>query len=268
MGLGSVVWEAPGGRALGGRRAGVWLGDVARCPAWHRPTHGEQQQGWRFGEKTPEMGKFVPGRVWLAWGATWRGGTATVNPPGSHPGDSSVTLCAVALSSGHSIDASVPQFPHPVSPPFPWGLLGPGQLVATVTHPGLAQGPAAIPVPVPPGAVGASSCPRPASRWHRSSFPPPFAFFRGFLGFFFQEKPQTRAERIKGLAGAQGMGRGSSEGARQGPRQPTAPKIGVSLGTRGPAACPLLPRAPWNVAAGGKLRHGAVHTRVPVHTCV
>lgn len=152
-------------------------------------------------------------------------------------------------------------------PPFPWGQLGPGQLAATVTHARLARGPAAIPVPVPSRAMGASSCSPPASCWHRSSFPPPFAFFRGFLGFFFQEKPQTRAERIKGLAGAQGTGRGSSGGAEQGPRQPTMPKIGVSSGTRGPAACPVLPRGPWDVA-GGKLRHGAVHTRVPMHTCV
>lgn len=152
-------------------------------------------------------------------------------------------------------------------PPFPWGQLGPGQLAATVTHARLARGPAAIPVPVPSGAMGASSCPPPASCWHRSSFPPPFAFFRGFLGFFFQEKPQTRAERIKGLAGAQGTGRGELGGSRAGsPPAHSAQNWGV-LGDTWPRRVPGA--ATWAVGCGrGETEAwGCAHTCSHAHVC-
>lgn len=185
MGLGSVVWEAPGGRALGGGRAGVWLGDVARCPAWHWPTHSERQQGWRFGGETPEMGTFVSVD---GLGATGRVGAATLNPPGSLPGDSCVALCVVALSSGHSTAASVPQFPHPVSP-LSLGTAGSWPARGHCGSPGAGTGTCCHPCPCPRRGHGCQQLPPPTpSRWHRSSFPPPFAFFRGFLGFFFLGK--------------------------------------------------------------------------------
>lgn len=82
MGLGSVVWEAPGGRALGGRRAGVWLGDVARCPAWHWPTHGERQQGCRFWGRKPRNGQIcVEEGVAGLGGATWSHSKFPLEPP-------------------------------------------------------------------------------------------------------------------------------------------------------------------------------------------
>lgn len=153
MGLGSVVWEAPRGRALGGRRVGVWLGDprLDALVGTGPPTASGSGAGG-LGGGIPQKEQTCVGGREKSWGAMGKPGTRHPKFPrepswGSalSPSVSRHWAPATLLTRGIPLCLSFPSLRggdggEQCVPLPPRGHLGPGQLcgaVATVTQPGV-----------------------------------------------------------------------------------------------------------------------------------
>lgn len=203
-GLGSVVWEAPRGRALGGRRVGVWLGDTRldALVGTGPPTASGSGAGgfWGGGGEIPRKEQTCVGEREKSWGAMGRPGTRHPKFPrepswGSalSPSVSRHRAPATLLTQGIRLCLSFPSLhgweggeqcvPPSLGTPGSWpALWSRGHRDSARgwhTWPGVAPGAPPrwhrdpLPSPSPHGVMGASSCLRPPVV---RPFPPPPKF--------------------------------------------------------------------------------------------